>query len=69
MRPLSKTASLCANRRVSVDYGWVSLVAQDKAIKRFRVSNVVELAGMRDLQEACVYDGAFFASSLIPFGF
>jgi small subunit ribosomal protein S26e len=34
------------------------LVAQDKAIKRFRVSNVVELAGMRDLQEACVFDGA-----------
>jgi ribosomal protein S26 len=33
------------------------LLLQDKAIKRYSVRNVVEPAAMRDLQEACLFDG------------
>jgi ribosomal protein S26 len=33
------------------------LLVQDKAIKRYSVRNVVELAAIRDLKEACVFEG------------
>merc|ERR1712086_633151 len=31
-------------------------VPKDKAVKRYLVRNIVEAAGIRDLQDACVYE-------------
>ena len=33
------------------------MVVQDKAVKRFTVRNIVEQAAVRDVQEACIYEG------------
>ena len=35
----------------------VMMVVQDKAVKRFTVRNIVEQAAVRDVQEACIYEG------------
>jgi ribosomal protein S26 len=35
------------------------LLVQDKAIKRYSVRNVVELAAIRDLKEACLFEGTY----------
>lgn len=47
---------------------WV-LCEHEKSIKRFLVRNVVEQAVVRDVQEACVSDGArtFVSLSLVTF--
>ncbi|KAM0844574.1 hypothetical protein ACQ4PT_056974 [Festuca glaucescens] len=58
--------SQTVKRRNKHDRGHVKLVRchncakavpKDKAIKRYSVKNVVEPAAMRDLKEACVFDG------------
>ena len=33
------------------------MFVQDKAVKRFTVRNIVEQAAVRDVQEACIYEG------------
>jgi ribosomal protein S26 len=51
-----------------IDCSGVSLLVQDKAIKRYWVKNVVELAAIRDLKEACLFEGTYGFSPLLLSG-
>ncbi|KAG6516443.1 hypothetical protein ZIOFF_026908 [Zingiber officinale] len=54
-------AAFKTDRRLYINFSYIGeaciLLVQDKAVKRFLVRIIVEQAAVRDVQEACAYDG------------